>query len=79
MSATELKLCRDCKYSNTEIVGSWEIECLHPKVNATNPWVLGTAKNQGKTALDERRHNWTLGGRTPCGNRGALFEPKKEK
>lgn len=78
MSDFELKLCRNCKYSSPESTSTWDLECLHPKVNVSNAWFLGTANPGGKSTRQERESNWNIIWRTPCGTRGALFELKKE-
>ena len=75
MSDFELKLCRNCKYSRLENGSSWQLECLHPKVNATDSWVLSSSEIKGNNARMERESNWCYSfRRKPCGTRGALFE-----
>ena len=72
----EVKLCRDCKWCITEPRSKWSLRCMHPIVNARDPWALAGAQPIGSVARDEREKKWTLNGRAPCGMRGALWEKK---
>jgi hypothetical protein len=73
-----VKLCRDCKYSVPEPHSEWTLRCMHPLVNARDPWALAGSKPHGSCARDEREKTWTLRGLAPCGMRGALWEPNFE-
>ena len=74
----EIKLCRDCKHSMPETLwNGMSLSCLHPIVNCRNPHELASARPQGSNAREERsRPTWTITGKSPCGMRGALWEPK---
>ena len=76
MAEKTVKLCRDCKHSMPEPGSEWVLRCMHPEVNCCDPWALSSAKPHGSCARDERGRDWTLLGRSPCGMRGALWEPK---
>lgn len=67
-------LCRDCKHSMPEPRSEWNLRCMHPEVNARDPWALAGSKPHGSDARSERERNWTIKGLSPCGMRGALWE-----
>ena len=73
-SKQQVRLCRDCKHHIQETASSWKVRCMHPIVNARDPWALTSAQPDGSSAREERSKNWTLRGRAPCGMRGALWE-----
>lgn len=73
----KVKLCRDCKHHMPEARSEWNLRCMHPEVNARDPWALAAgAQSHGSTARDQRECDWSLRGKMPCGMRGALWEQK---
>jgi hypothetical protein len=70
-----VRLCRDCKHSTPEPRSEWNLLCGHPEVNRRDPWMLSGANHLGTSARTERDGNWRGLWRTPCGMRGALWEP----
>ena len=74
MSTSKVKLCRDCRHAMPEPGSAWNLRCMHPSVNARDPYALSGAKPHGSDTISERSQNWTIRGRSPCGMRGALFE-----
>lgn len=70
---TIVKLCRDCKHHMPEPRSEWNLRCMHPEVNARDPWALAGAQPHGSDARSERERKWIL---APCGMRGALWDPK---
>ena len=66
-------LCKDCKYSKPEARSEWSLRCLHPAVNARDPWALSGAivSDQGSSAREERERKWFAA----CGMRGKLWTP----
>jgi|PlaIllAssembly_1097288.scaffolds.fasta_scaffold03847_5 hypothetical protein len=66
-------LCRDCRWSVEDVTSSWTLNCTHPKVNATDPWFLGSKSRAGSDCKDERENRWWS---APCGMEGKLWEPK---
>ena len=76
-SKTLPRLCRDCKHHMPEPRQEWNLRCMHPIVNASDPWALAGASPHGSCAREERQKTWTLRGPAPCGMRGALWEPKE--
>ena len=71
-----VRLCRDCRHSMPEPRSEWNLRCMHPEVNARDPWALAGAQPHGSNARDERERTWTLRGLAPCGMRGALWARK---
>lgn len=65
-------LCRDCKHSKPEERSTWSLRCTHPKVNASDPWALSTGGSIGGTDCRPERERGFF---SPCGKRGALWEP----
>jgi hypothetical protein len=65
-------LCRDCKHSQPEKNSAWMLKCVHPVVNARDPWALSRAEgNNGSDCRGERERKWFA----PCGMSGKLWEP----
>jgi len=67
-------LCRDCKYSEPDKNSSWNLHCLHPVVNGSDPWALSAASTgRGTDCRGEReRTSWFA----KCGIKGKLWESK---
>lgn len=78
MMETKVKLCRECRHSKPEEGSEWNLRCMHPEVNCRDPWALSGSKPSGSNARDEREKTWTIRGISPCGMRGALWEPSHE-
>lgn len=75
---TKIKLCRDCKHSRVEHGNFFTLSCMHPKVNVCNSFILASPEPIGSSAHEERKRAvWTIHGKSPCGMRGALWEPKQ--
>jgi hypothetical protein len=68
-----IKLCKDCKWSVSEAVGSWHLRCYHPVINAKDPAALGNATFTGSYTQRERERTWWF---AKCGIKGKLYEPK---
>ena len=64
-------LCKECKYSAPDKNSSWQLQCHNPKVNAKDSWALANCKTNGSNCQSERDRNWF----SPCGQRGAQWEP----
>jgi hypothetical protein len=64
-------LCRDCKHCIPEPGSEWTLRCMHPVVNAGDPWALAGAKPHGSGCRDERAR---VGFFAPCGKPGKLWE-----
>jgi hypothetical protein len=77
MSNAKVKLCRDCRHQMPTPGAEWNSQCLHPSVNAKNAYALANTGGNGfsasSSAKDERERGWW----SPCGMRGALWEPKQ--
>lgn len=70
----EVRLCRDCKWSQPERPdGGYYLDCTHPKVNSKDPWLLGSMFKVGSSCKDERENRWC----SPCGMKGKLWEKKE--
>lgn len=69
---TQVKFCRDCKHCIPEPKSEWNLRCMHPVVNADDPWALAGATPHGSNARDERERGWFAS----CGKRGELWEQK---
>lgn len=77
MSTSKVKLCRGCRHCMPEPGSEWNLRCMHPSVNARDPYALAGSKPIGSCAREERSQNWTLFKVFPCGMRGALFSAKR--
>ena len=68
----DVKLCKDCSWSNTIMVtgGGWELRCLNPHVIARDAYALSHTKMIGTACLSERQPRWFA----PCGQQGKLFK-----
>jgi hypothetical protein len=66
------KFCRDCQYSKPEERSEWNLRCHHPNVNCKDEWALTSVKNDGSSAVDERKIKWFA----TCGREGKLYEPR---
>lgn len=65
--------CVECKHSIPDDSSAWTMMCMHPKVNAKDPYSLGTAKIRGTSCTDERGDSsWFF---STCGIKGKLWEP----
>ncbi len=69
---TEVKLCRNCKYSMHEPDREWYLRCVNPIVNSRDPWALSSGKTYGSSAQEERSKKWS----GKCGIKGKLWEKK---
>ena len=70
---TEVKLCKDCKWSEPEKHSEWSLLCKHPKVNANDPWALSRTEFTGSSCREERsKQFWQV----ICGMKGRLWDPK---
>lgn len=65
-------LCKDCKHSKAQTGSGWNLLCLHPKVNAKDPWALSRADTHdgGSNCKEEREKMWLA----QCGMSGKLWE-----
>ena len=63
------KFCRNCAWSKPEINSEWNLRCHHPRVNCKDEWALTAAKNNGSSAVDERKIKWFAA----CGQKGKLY------
>lgn len=66
-------LCRDCKHSEPDAHSYWTTVCLHPKVNANDPWALSSNKPASSSTKAERTKTWFA----KCGMKGKLWEAKE--
>ena len=65
-------LCKDCLFSRPEPNSTWNLRCIHPIVNAKDPWALSRAETLGGSdCRGERERKWF----SPCGMAGKLWEP----
>lgn len=64
-------LCKDCKWSKPETYSNWNLRCHHPKVNAKDPWALGSASANGTACNHEREQGFF----SQCSMKGKLWEP----
>lgn len=70
---TEIKLCRECKWSEPEANSEWNLRCQHVTVNRHDAWALAsTVVGRGVSCHTERDKKWPA----KCGMRGALWELK---
>ena len=66
--------CKDCAYSRAEQDSPWNLKCVHPKVNATDPYALASADTiPGTLCRDERAVRFIA---SACGQSGKLWTPK---
>lgn len=73
----QVKLCRECRHHMPEPRSEWNLRCMHPVVNARDPWALAGAEPHGSSAREERAKTFlTI---ATCGMRGALWERKETK
>jgi hypothetical protein len=74
MSKPYPALCRECKWSRKEDNRGSYLRCVHPIVNANDPWALsGGSNNYGSDTHNEReKRGWFAN----CGMKGKLWEPK---
>lgn len=70
------KLCVECKHSKPDLGNSNELRCMHPWVNALDPWALSRAQIRGSETAHERSKRGIFGGM--CGMRGRLWEPREQ-
>ena len=72
MSKPYPALCADCKHSKPSTGSEWNLLCLHPVVNASDPWALAhsSTSDAGSGCRTERERKWFA----PCGIRGKLWE-----
>ena len=70
-------LCKECKWSVAENDREWNVNCVHPKVNACDPYALGGGPGRiyGTGCVEERKR---IGLFAKCGMKGKLWEPKDE-
>jgi len=63
------KYCRECKWSKV-LRDEYSLRCMHPVVNASSAWSLGSPNVSGVSCTDER----ALGFFSKCGKSGKLYE-----
>ena len=72
-------LCLDCKHARPEERSNWNNRCFHPRVVASDSWVLANnneGQPWGSSCREERQKiRWFA----PCGATGKLWEPKEMK
>ena len=73
MKKTYPALCRDCKYSEPEPSAQWNLKCMHPVVNAKDPYALAYGGSmRGSACISERQKSSFL---AVCGIKGKKWEP----
>ena len=66
----QVKFCKDCKHSRPDQYHS--LRCVHPKVNAKDPWALAYENFTGSECRSERDKTWFA----QCGQKGKLWQSK---
>ena len=76
MSKPYPALCRECKWSRKEDNRDSYLRCVHPIVNANDPWALSKGSNNyGSDTHNERqKRGWFAN----CGMKGKLWESKDD-
>jgi hypothetical protein len=65
-------LCAECNHSRKQKGSEWNLLCVHPIVNAKDPWALARSgvSESGSGCRDERARRWFA----PCGMSGKLWD-----
>lgn len=73
---SQVKLCRDCRWHDSNERDRVSLRCINPEVNRKDEYALSSNKDfQGTSCTSERgRHGWFAA----CGMKGKQWEPRHD-